>query len=121
MSARGTMHMRAHVQRDANVGQGGGTWGQDSPPVWQDHILALPCRFWFDDTARNTQTVKDGDKDVVMSGRKLIVPEGTDIREDDRVVSIVDRLNRELADGPMRIDTVGRRKGHLILQLVDIR
>lgn len=117
MSARNAMTHRCDVQRDASRGDGGNDWGGDPAPDWQTHLDELHCRFWFE----SGQTIYDGTKAVELTTRKLIVPWGTDITEDDRIVSVRDRRNRELADGPMRVDTVGNRDGHLVLSLVEDR
>lgn len=115
--ARLSMTNRCDVQRDANYGQSEDAWGNDDPASWQSHLTSLPCRFWFD----GTETVIDGVKGTEVTTRKLIVPAGTDITEDDRIVSVKDRLGVELADGPMRIDSVGHRSGHIVVTLVDVR
>ncbi len=115
--ARLSMTNRVDVQRDANYSGSADTWGNDSPANWQAHLTSLPCRFWFD----GVQTVVDGIKSTEVTTRKLIVPAGTDITEDDRIVSVKNRLGVELADGPMRIDSVGHRSGHIVLTLVDVR
>lgn len=108
---------RCTVQRDASVGAGGDPWGNDQAPAWSDHLVDLPCRFWFEEG----RTIKDGDQQIELTKRKLVVPDFTDITEDDRVFNVRDRRGRELADGPMRVDSVGRRDGHLVAWLVDVR
>lgn len=108
---------RCDVERDASLVGPADDWGGPATPVWNLHLNELSCRFWFEQGS----TVMDGDKQVELTRRKLIVPEETDLTEDDRVVNVRDQRNRVLADGPMRVDSVGRREGHLVAWLVDVR
>ena len=117
--ARRTMTHRALVQRDANFGGLANNWGDDSVPDWQTHIAALECKFWFEE--RFSGPAVDGNRSATLTRRKMIVPKGTDITENDRILNVEDRLGNEIADGPMRIDTVGYRKGHIALTLIEDR
>lgn len=122
MTARNSMIHRCNVERDGSLGLHEDPWGGDDVPEWTTHLTDLSCRFWWQEAVGITgSTIKDSEKLIEMTRRILIVPEGTDIHEDDRVVSVRDRRDRELADGPMRIDAVGRRDGHLVCRLVDVR
>jgi len=111
------MTHRCTIERDGTRGTGTDPYGNDPAPSWATHLSGLVCRFWFD----SGSTVIDGDKAVEVTKRMLIVPAGTDVTEDDRVVSVTDRLGEVLADGPMRIDSVGHRQGHIVLTMVDER
>jgi hypothetical protein len=117
VSARNAMTHRCTVQRNSSLGGGTDPWGNDAASDWDPHLAGLSCRFWF----AGGQTIYDGQKQVELTTRMLLVPEGTDITEDDRIVSVLDRRGRELADGPMRVDALGRRDGHLVATLVDDR
>lgn len=117
MSARNAMVHRCNVERDASLDTQTSPWGGDPPPDWDLHLTDLHCRFWFD----SGQTKYDGQKQVEITTRKLVVPLGTDITEDDRIVSVRDRRGRVVADGPMRIDSVGDREDHRVLRVVDVR
>lgn len=111
------MTHRCDIQRDSSAGLGTDPYGNDPTPAWGAHLTDLPCRFWFEEG----KTVIDGDKATELTIRMMIVPAGTDVTEDDRVLNVTDRLGASLADGPMRIDSVGHRQGHLVLRMVDVR
>ena len=51
----------------------------------------------------------------------MIVPKGTDITEDDKLVSIQDRLGVSISASDFRIESVIRRAGHLELVLEEVR
>lgn len=109
MSARGTMTHRAKIERPTT---GTDSWGNPGAPVWNTHLADLPCRAWFQ---KGRELV--GDLNVVIEDRRMVCPRDTDIVEGDRVAEVKDRRSRLVFDGPMRIESVGRRKDHLALML----
>lgn len=116
MPARGTMTMRAHVQRDQAAAD---PFGGKLSSNWQTLHAALPCRVWH--TRQRSSHVLDGDKIVEVIGLLLAVPTGTDITPKDRVVDVRDRLGTVLFPGPVNIDSVSFRIGHVIIALESIR
>ena len=117
--ARRSMTHRATVERDANYGGLANNWGDDSVPDWQTHLASQPCHFWFEE--RFSGPSVDASRSVTLTRRRMIVPESTDITENDRVLIIKDRQGDTIADGPMRIDSIGRRQGHLTITLIEDR
>lgn len=117
MSARNSMTHRCDIQRNSSLGGNTDPWGNDAADDWGPHLTDVSCRFWF----RDAQTIYDGQKQVELTTRMLILPLETDVTEDDRVLNVRDRRDRELADGPMRIDSIGNRDGYIVLVLVDDR
>lgn len=115
--ARASMTSRCVIERNARRGTGTDPYGNDPEPLWEALSVGTPCRYWFD----GVRTVMDGDKATEVTTRKMTVPSGTDVTEDDRIRSVTDRLGNTLADGPMRIDGVGHRRGHIVLTMVDVR
>lgn len=69
-----------------------------------------PCYAW----ATREREIVDGEKVAVVADWRMIVPKGTDITEDDELVSIQDRLG-------VSIESVIRRAGHLELVLEEVR
>jgi hypothetical protein len=117
MTARSIMTNRCDIERDLSAGESENPWGGDAQPQWTALHTDLPCRFWND----SVRTIMDSGKLVEITTRRMMVPAGTDVDEDCRVLSVRDRLGAELADGPMRIDGVMSRKGFVILIMVDAR
>lgn len=115
--ARSSMRHRCTIQRDANHGGGTDPYGGDAAASWAALHTSLACRYWFS----AARTVIDGKLQTEIKTRMMLVPTGTDVTEDDRVLSVTDRLGNEIADGPMRIDSVGRREGHIVLTMVEVR
>jgi hypothetical protein len=111
------MTHRCTVQRNTSYGGGSDSWNQDAPAVWTNLATEVPCYYWYDE--QSPGLVRDGDKVVPVTRRRMIVPLGQDITEHDRVLSVTDVLGNELADGPMAITHVGNRKDHRVVRLED--
>ena len=75
-----------------------------------------PCYAW----ATREREIVDGEKVAVVADWRMIVPKGTDITEDDELVSIQDRLGVSIAASDFRIESVIRRAGHLELVLEEV-
>lgn len=105
------MTHRATIERDTS--STADAWGNPVAPVWAAHLTDLACRVWFDTESE----VLDGNKTATVERRKMIVPIGTDVTEADRVAIVEDRLGATLFSGPAGIESVGRRRDHLVLTL----
>lgn len=114
MSARSTMRHRCTIQRD-QAGEDTGYGGQEDPD-WQDHLTDQACHFWF----RAGRQITDGSKTAVVEDQRLLVPLGTDVKATDRILTVTDRLGSTIIQGPLLIDTVGRRQDHLVLFLKQV-
>jgi len=117
--ARRHMTHRATVERDANLGAGSTGWGSDPSPSWSANLTDQPCWYWFAET--DSRTNVSGESLVAFTTRKVIFPLGTDIEETDRISTITDRQGVEVADGPMRITSIGRRSNHLLVTVAEER
>ena len=115
MTARSRMTMRCTVHRDFNtiVDRYGGPAG----PQFGAHLASLACYAW----ATREREIVDGEKVAVVADWRMIVPKGTDITEDDKLVSIQDRLGVSISASDFRIKSVIRRAGHLELVLEEVR
>lgn len=118
-ATRNTMTHRCMIERDStHGGVGEDPYGNDAVPAWTDTTLTeVHCRFWHE----NTRTVFTGSEQLEVERRKLVVPVDTDVTEDDRIAEVRDRRGRLLAAGPMRIDSIGHRRDHLVLVMVQVR
>lgn len=117
--ARRRMRHRCTIQRNASRGTSTNPWGADDTADWQSHLTNLPCWFWQE--GRGSRTVMDSDKVVEISVKRVMVPLDADVTEDDRVLSVTDRLGATVATGPMRIDVVRVTKDHKILEVEEDR
>lgn len=106
---------RGVTQRDANAGSNDG-WGNPNPPNWQTHLSAQPCRTQAaagHDTIEGTTTV------VFIEDIRLILPLGTDITDQDRILSVTDR-GITVQDGPLVIRAILTHQDHLEVVLVKV-
>lgn len=106
---RSRMTYRAQVQRQ--VPGGTDAEGYPLPPSWQQLHAALPCYPW--QVARLQQVTPT--HSVVLSDTRLVVPKGTDIREGDRLVGVVDRLGAAYLPDYHDVDAVVPRQTHVEL------
>lgn len=92
-----------------------GVYGQDRP-TWNAHLSAVSCRLVI-----KTQSYIPGieHEGAVVSSYKLFVPEGTDIKQGDRVDEVTDGEGNSW--GPFDIREVlprrSRRTHHITLSL----
>jgi len=107
------MTMRAVVERASYALD---PWGLPGLPTWNSHIASLACYSW----ANTGKEIIDGDKTAVMTDRRMIVPLGTDIVEDDRITDVEDRLGVSIFPHLMRIEAVLRREDHIELTIEDV-
>ena len=99
------------VERNANVGTDNG-WGNPEPPDWVTQIEDLPCRAW---TGSHITRAHQGTI-VVVTEVNMLVPLGTDVTVDDRVVAVTSRGETIFA-GPLAVHAVLVRRDHLELIL----
>lgn len=105
------MTQRATVERQMQSGRD--DFGGKGRPDWRAHLTDLPCCVW----QTGGREVTDGDKVVTIDDRRMIVPLGTDVTTSDRIGGITDRLGVEIHAGPIRIESVARRRDHIELML----
>lgn len=105
------MAHRCVVERDMAVGQD--DWGDAPEPDWQVHLDDQPCFVWYE---RGLE-VHDGRKTASIDNCRAIVPIGTDLANEDRLVRVNDRRGREVVSGPLRVESIGRRRDHLDVTL----
>lgn len=119
MSARNVMTHRTTIRRDTTHGGAGeDPYGGDGVPTWTTTTTGdVSCRFWHE----STRTVMDGNEATEVEVRKVMLPVGTDVTEDDQLGDVRDRRGRLIAQGPMRIDGLGRRLDHIIVTSVVVR
>jgi hypothetical protein len=117
MPSTTAMTHRATIERDSNRGTASDAYGHDAAPSWSTLRSEVNCRYWFEEGSTRTQVGEA----VALTMRKLMVPTDTVVHEDDRILSVKDRRGRIIADGPMKIDSIGRRADHLLLMLTDVR
>lgn len=105
VAARQMMNMRALVQRATTVTD---DFGNPGPPTWATLYAALACRAWV----VAEKEVIDSDKTAVLVSHRIIIPKGTDIREDDRITVIQDRAGTSLVGNTMQVTAVMERIDH---------
>lgn len=108
MSARGRMTFRALVERRQSGQES--VWGE-TEPVWATHIAALPCYVW----SRQRSEAVNASRTVVIDEIRLLVPNGTDITERDRINGVKDRQGNTYIGDQMDIRGVQPRQTHLEL------
>ena len=102
------MTMRAKLERDQETGS-----DSFNNPLPEDFQALATVSCWAFSKAR--REVVDGDKTAVLEDLRLMVPLATDVNEKDRVANVLDREGTVLFAGPLRIDSVVRRRRHLEL------
>lgn len=106
--ARQMMNMRALVQRATTVTD---DFENPGPPSWATLHASLACRAWV----VSEREVIDSDKTAVLASRRIIIPKGTDIREDDRITVIQDRAGVSLVGNTMQVTARMERRDHIQL------
>jgi hypothetical protein len=114
MTARSVMRHRCTTLRDH---AGPDNWGDQGPSDWEPNLTGVPCYAWLDKAERVIGT----DQDVMLVEMRLLMPLGTDVLESDRVAEVTDlHGSTTILDGPLLIDTIGRRLDHLVLLLKQV-
>lgn len=107
--------MRAVIERDTAVGTDG--YNQQTKPNWQPHLSDVPCFAW---TKRGFAIV-DGEKQAVMIEMMMMVPNGTDVTDKDRIASVKDRRGTIQFQGPLAIHAVLPKQHHQQLLLKRVK
>lgn len=119
MTARTAMLHRCTIERDASDDASlRDEWGNDQPPSWSATTTSrVPCHYTYEDST----TTMDGQRVLFTTRRMLLLPFDTDVTQDDRIGDITNRRGRVVADGPLRIDSLGAHGfDHLVASLVRI-
>lgn len=103
------MRMRCSIERSVQIPDGGGGTSQS----WVTSYAGLPCAWWAE--SGDEQVI--GGQVVRRTMDRLLIPVGTVVTPRDRVTSVKDKQGDLIADGPIRIDSVNRRRDHLELRL----
>lgn len=113
------MVQQAVIERDAG-GTGTGPYGADQVPDWQPH-LTVRCRHWWTRSSgvRSGQREYENPQGVVpVDQGGIMVPLGTDVTEDDRIVAILNRADT-IVIGPMiEIQAVVVQDTHMELAII---
>jgi len=108
VAARAMMNMRALVQRATVVTD---DFENPGPPTYATLHASLPCRAWV----VSEREIIDGNKTAVLASHRIIIPKGTDIRENDRITVIQDRAGSSLVGNTMQITARMERLDHIQL------
>lgn len=100
---RSIFRHRCLIERDAAVKD---EFGAEVAADWQPHVEDQPCRYWQRD-ARGDPEATNAGRTVVVEDIKLFVPLSTDVTAADRIGAVTNRLGAVIAEGPLRIDSVG--------------
>ena len=110
MNCRAAMTMRAYAERNSATRDG---YGQLDPKGWAT-LATIPCYAWV----RSGDTTHKERMSLDETRFSAIIPKGTDLTSDDRILSIKDRAGTELFP-TMYIDAVLQRGAHLELRMRD--
>lgn len=108
MSARAAMTMRAYIQR--NMASGTNALNLPAAPDYQP-FSTTPCYAWSKEDRRLNQN----DKLIFVEDSQLIMPTGTDIRNDDQIQQITDRQGSVLFTGPFLIEGISPKRTHIVV------
>jgi hypothetical protein len=103
------MRQRCAFQRLFEIPDSGGGFND----AWSDYLTDVPCRTWW---VSGTE-VAVGSRIEYASSQILLVPLDTNVTTADRVARITRRDGTLLVDGPLNIESIGRRPDHLHLVL----
>lgn len=106
---------RARIER--NVEPSVDPYGHPLPPVWVEHIAALPCLFYQRSVPGETTA---GGKAAVVVLPEMLVPRDADITEADRVGRVVDRRGQVINSNVIHIKALLRKGTYqrLLLEVV---
>lgn len=117
MTARNRMIHRCDIQRDSGL-TGSDTWGNPTVPDWVTVLTDIACYFWYP-ISHGSESIVDGARQIQLTTPMLVLPLGTPVGDDDRILIIRDRRGRELQAGPLRITEIGNREDHMELKLAE--
>lgn len=92
------------------------SWGQPGAPGWETHLADQPCFAW---ARAGRERVADSTTVAAIEDLRLLLPFGTDVTEQDRIVSVEDR-GATLHAGPLQIRAVLAHEDHLELVLTKV-
>lgn len=95
--------MRADVER--NTASGTDAWNNPVAPSFTA-LGTYPCWVW----SKSGREIVDGEKTAAVEDLRIMLPLGTDVREDDEIARITDRKGTELIPGRLKIDAPPQRK-----------
>lgn len=111
MVARSRMTQRALVER-LTPGPVGDS-GNPGAPTWATHLAEMPC-WLYGSTEREAVT---DETTAVVTDLKMLAPLKADVREDDRIAGVKDRLGTTIEAGILGIETVEHKRSHKELTL----
>lgn len=115
VSSRVSLIHLCTIQRDTSTGDD--TWASPRTPNWTASASNVACRGW---TNSGSEPVNPN-RSVALSERGLLLPPGTDVTENDRILNVTYR-GTEILDGPMEIEAVMKRSdGTIELALNRVR
>lgn len=107
MRTRAIMKYRTSVERSTSVSDNGGGFNTS----WAS-IADIPCYAWF----VNTQEVTGaGERPGVIENVVVFVPKNTDIQNGDRLTDVTDRKGGVIFDGPLQVDSAGKRLDYAVI------
>lgn len=97
-------------------------YGNEMPPSWGVYHDNLKCWYWIEPTqdAVAEQPTRMGWPDIALDKVNLVLPAGTDVTEEDRILEVTD-LDGNVITGPMNIKEVRKRPYHTHLVLHEVR
>jgi len=114
-TVRQRMTHRALVQRTVRTPVDG--YGDAPAPTWTTHIASQPC--WL--TVRDEGVEADRQRGtVVFESLRLLMPNGTDITERDRISGVTDRRGNVVYAGVLGIESVLPAHSHLELSVKQV-
>jgi hypothetical protein len=117
MTTRNKMVHRCDIQRDSGL-LGTDEWGNPTTPTWATLFASVACYFWYP-LLHGSESIVDGARQVQLTLPMLVLPLGTPVTDDDRILSVTDRRGRVLQAGPLRITQLGAREDCLELKLAE--
>ena len=106
------MTRQAVIQRDQSEPD---SYGADRAPVWADHVT-VPCAFWWDKatgTHSANRTMVNVSRDVPVSAGGMLIPSGTDVTEDDRILRLLNPDGSVWVEGIFTIIAVLNEYTHM--------
>jgi len=114
-NARSRMTMRCTIQRDRAIGNTDPTqqdgFGQGGTPDWQDIGGLWPCYAWVGGEGLKMKVAPE--RVISVGGTFVMFPKGTDVRIDDRISAVYDRLGNQIF-GLFLLDYVYVRKNYIV-------
>lgn len=94
-------------------------YGGQNPPEWEE-LATVPCRLYWDKStgARSAnRTYVSVSREVPISEGGMIIPSGTDVTEEDRVVRVLTSTGDLFVDGIFEIVAVINQFTHFELSV----